>query len=428
MMKFYDLFALRRIGMAWAILWIALTGCRDDEMPAPAVNREEDAIQDVYAIMKEWYLWNEELPDLNLSEFNTPQEVLEALRKSPIDRWSFIEDAETYNQLFDQGKYEGYGVRFAWEDEHTLRIALVYKDSPFYEAGIRRGWKVNKINGQAVVNLTANLSAATNTFEFESPEGSLLNRTFTKEEIDINTVLHSSVIPVNNAKVGYLVFSSFLQTSEEELKKVFAAFQAAGISDLILDMRYNGGGRVNIAEYLASNIIGPAGSGKNFIEYVHNEDKTAYNQSRTFIEPELPLNLTRLIVIVTESTASASELIINGLKPFMDIILVGGDTHGKPVGSYSFNDRDKKYAINPITFAITNEDGEGYYFDGLKADVYVPDGLTRDFGDPEESQLKEVLYYIEHGSFSISGARQTLPAPSRKTLAYEGINQITGAY
>jgi len=179
---------------------------------------------------------------------------------------------------------------------------------------------------------------------------------------------------------------------------------------------------------LASNIIGPAGIGKNFIEYVHNEDKTAYNQSHTFIEAELPLNLTRLIVIATESTASASELIINGLKPFMDIILVGDDTHGKPVGSYSFNDRDKKYAINPITFAITNEDGEGYYFDGLKADVYVPDGLARDFGDPEESQLKEVLYYIEHGSFSISGARQTLPAPSRKSLAYEGIYQITGAY
>lgn len=427
-MKIHDFFELKRIGMIGVFLLVALAGCRDDDMPGPDVNREEGAIQDVYAIMKEWYLWNDELPDLNLSEFDTPQEVMEALRKNPIDRWSFIEDAETYDQLFDQGKYEGYGVRFAWEDDNTLRIAFVYKDSPFYEAGVRRGWKVNKINGQAAANLTGSLSAATNAFEFESPEGTLLQQTFTKEEIDINTVLHSSVIPVNNIKAGYLVFNSFLQTSETELKAVFEEFQAAGISDLILDMRYNGGGRVNIAEYLASNIIGPAGSGKNFIEYVHNENKTEYNRTHTFIESTLPLNLTRLIVIASESTASASELIVNGLKPFMDIIIVGDDTHGKPVGSYSFNDRDKKYAINPISFAITNEDGEGYYFDGLKADVYVPDGLARDFGDPEESQLKEALFFIENGSFSISGSRLALPPATKKSFDYEGVYQITGAY
>lgn len=428
MIKFYNFPALKRMGMTWTFLLAALVGCQDDDMPDPAVNREAGAIQDVYAIMKEWYLWNDELPDLDLSTFNTPQEVMEALRKTPADRWSFIEDAETYKQLYDQGKYEGYGVRFAWEDNYTLRIAFVYEDSPFYEAGVRRGWKVNKVNEQAVANLPIDLSASTNTFEFESPEGKLLTGTFSKEEIYINTVLHSSMVPVNDTKVGYLVFNSFLQTSEAELKAVFEEFQTAGISELILDMRYNGGGRANIAEYLATNIIGPAGSGKNFIEYVHNEDKAEYNRSNTFLEPEVPLNLTRLMVIASESTASASELIINGLKPFMDITIVGDDTHGKPVGSYSFNDREKKYAINPISFAITNEDGEGYYFEGLKADVYVPDGLTRNFGDPEEARLKEALYYLEHGSFSISGARQAPPAPSRKTLSYEGLYQITGAY
>lgn len=427
-METYGLLALKRILIAGGLWVMILTGCRDDEMPAPAINREEEAIQDVYDIMKEWYFWNEELPDLDLSKYNTPQEVMETLRKQPLDRWSFIEDAETYNQLFDQGKFEGYGIRFAWEDENTLRIAFVYKDSPFYEAGVRRGWKVTKINGQAVKDSNGNLSATTNTFEFENPEGNLITQTFIKKEVRVNTVLYSSVIPVNNIQVGYLVFNSFLQPSEAELREVFTEFQAAGISELILDLRYNGGGRVNIAEYLASNLIGAAGDGKNFIEYVHNEDKVEYNQNRTFIVPEIPLNLSRLIVIASGSTASASELIINGLKPFMDIIIVGEDTHGKPVGSYSFNDRDKKYAINPISFAITNENGEGFYFDGLKADVYVPDGLSRDFGDPEEAQLKEALFFIANGNFSISGSRFAQPSPVKKSFAYEGIYQITGAY
>lgn len=427
MKQVYGFFALKRIQFIGLLLVVLLAGCQDDDMPD--VTREAGAIEDVYNIMKDWYLWNDELPELDLSQFNTPQEVMEALRKTPIDHWSFIEDAETYNQLFEQGKYEGYGVRFEWENQNILRLAFVYKDSPFYEVGVRRGWKINKINGQSVPNLTTNLSDATNTFEFENPEGKIVNGTFTKKEIAVNTVLYDSIITVNNNKIGYLVFNSFLQTSEAELKAVFTEFKAAGITDLILDMRYNGGGRVTIAEYLATNIIGPAGSGKNFIEYVHNEDRAEfYNKNQTFIDPELPLNLTRLIALTSKSTASASELIINGLKPFMDIILIGENTHGKPVGSYSFNDRDKKYAINPISFAITNADGEGYYFDGLPVDAHIADDLIHDFGDPEEARLKEALYYIEHGEFSDSGARQLPVAHTKKTVAYEGIYQITGAF
>ncbi len=407
---------------------IAFTSCKDDEIPAPKIEREEGAIEDVYAIMKEWYLWNDELPDLDLSKYNTPQEVMDALQKKPTDRWSFIEDAETYEQLFDQGKYEGYGVRFVWEDENTLRIALVFEDSPFYEAGVRRGWKVTKINGKAVSSVSSSIEAATNTFELVSPDGKLITETFTKKEISINTVLHSSIISVNSTKVGYLAFNSFLRTSEAELKEVLEKFHTENISEMILDMRYNGGGRANIAEYLASNIIGTAGSGKNFIEFVHNDDKAEYNQSSTFIAPEFPLNLNRLIVIASESTASASELIINGLKPFMDIVIVGNDTHGKPVGSYSFNDREKKYAINPISFAITNDMGEGYYFDGLPADVQVPDDLSRDFGNPEEARLKEALFFIDNGMFSVSGSRFAQPSPTKKSITYNGIYEITGAY
>ena len=425
-MKIQTLFPLKSILLGCIFLVIALASCKDDEMPV--VNREEGAIQDVYNIMKEWYFWNEELPELDLSKYNTPQEVMEALRKTPTDRWSFIEDAETYNQLFEQGKFEGYGVRFAWEDENTLRMAFVYKDSPFYEAGVRRGWKVTKINGKDIKDVNGNLPAATNTFEFEDPQGQRITKTFTKKEVTINTVLHSSVIPVGDLKVGYLVFNSFLQPSEDELRKVLGEFQAAGISEMVLDMRYNGGGRGNIAEYLASNIIGAAGNGKIFIEYVHNESKTDYNQTRTFLDPEIPLNLSRLIVIASKSTASASELMINGLKPFMEVIVIGEDTYGKPVGSYGFNDQEKKYAINPISFAITNSNGEGYYFEGLKADVQIPDGLHYDFGNPEETQLKEALFYIANGNFSVSGARVVKPLPVKKSFAYEGIYQITGAY
>jgi len=117
-----------------------------------------------------------------------------------------------------------------------------------------------------------------------------------------------------------------------------------------------------------------------------------------FSAPDVLLNINKLVVIATSGTASASEAVINGLKPFMDVKIVGGDTHGKPVGMYSFEHGNYKFV--PICFKLTNSEGYGDYFGGLPADAYRTDDLSKDWGNPNEASLKEALYYIENGFFS----------------------------
>ncbi len=418
----------RNVWIFWLPCLVLLLGCKKDE-ELPVVDEvTQKAIQEVYDIMNEWYFWNDELPPVEVTDYKTPEELLEALRKRPLDRWSYIEDAETYDQLFNQGIYKGYGVQFGWDTEGYLRIAYVYQDSPFYKAGVRRTWRVISINGISAENFTGSLRADNNTFVLEDTEGQVFTKNITAQEVKVNTVLYHGVVPVQGKKIGYLVFNSFLQTSKDELKPVFQEFQSERITELILDLRYNGGGRVNIAEYLAANIIGANGEGKNFYEYIYNEDKADENEAVPFYTPDIPLDLPRLFVIASKSTASASELIINGLLPFMDVVVIGDDTYGKPVGSFGF--RLEAYVLNPICFAITNDDGYGFYFDGLKANAYVPDDLTRDLGDVNEARLKEALYYIETGNFSSSGSRaRPSQLPEKKQWQPQSeLQQVIGAF
>ncbi|MGD1894133.1 MAG: S41 family peptidase [Cyclobacteriaceae bacterium] len=226
-------------------------------------------------------------------------------------------------------------------------------------------------------------------------------------------------------KVGYLVFNSFLATSIDELKPVFREFKEEGIQELILDLRYNGGGRVNVAEYMAANIVGSRGAGRNFIEYIFNEQQSEQNQFVPFNSPEYSLDLDRLITITSKSTASASELVINGLRPFMDVVVIGDNTHGKPVGSFPF--RFGGYAISPISFKIANDDGEGEYFEGFRPDSYISDDLNHKFGDLREARLREALNFIETGIFlGETARRERLDTDQR--IEWSGFRLEIGAY
>ncbi|MEQ9442240.1 MAG: S41 family peptidase [Cyclobacteriaceae bacterium] len=417
----------------WMIVLImagALWSCQEDEeLNVP--NEEEKALMEFTdQVMQEWYLWNDELPEVNLADYASADELLDALR-NPLDRWSYIEEEETYDNFFNNAQYEGYGFRMEFDEEEKLRVAFTYRDSPFGELGVDRSWTINKINGKTIPailasqSVTQEISNPTNTFELIDDQGNIITKTLTKATIGINTVLHHQIFEVDGTKVGYLVFNSFLATSIDELRPVFQEFQQAGIQELILDLRYNGGGRVNVAEYMAANIVGSQGSGRNFIEYIYNEDKAAaQNESVPFETADSPLSLDRLITITSGNTASASELVINGLRPFMEVVVIGDNTHGKPVGSRPF--RSEGYALNPIIFKIANDDGEGEYYQGFPADSYISDDLGHKFGDPEESRLKEALYFLETGLFSTGSAR--LEPSTGPQIRWKGFRQEIGAY
>ncbi len=408
----------------------------EEELEAIGMLKQQQAQADqlktaVFDIMHEWYLWNDQIPDVNPDKFDDANALLNAMMNKPTDKWSYIQAEESYKSFFEKGEYEGYGLRMARDLAGNLRVAFVYEDSPFGRAGIKRSWIIDKINGTAIKDINGQtlsnlLEGNSHTFQLIKPDGSVVSESLTKTTIGINTVLNADVLERNGTKIGYLAFNSFLATSEDELNQAFQKFRSEGIQELIVDLRYNGGGRVNIAEWMASNIIGNAGSGKNFIEYNFNPDKAdELNEAVPFNAPTIALDLDRIITITSRASASASELLINGLRPFIDVKLVGDDTYGKPVGSFPII--KEGYAISPISFKIVNDQGLGEYYNGLQADVYVEDDLNHQLGDPNEARLKEALYYLENGIFSGTTARQ-LARIKEQQLELSGFRQEIGAF
>ena len=163
------------------------------------------------------------------------------------------------------------------------------------------------------------------------------------------------------------MFRNFVQPSYAALDEAFAALKEAGATELVIDVRYNGGGLVDVATHLAGLVGGPVTDGRVFGEFRHNDRNTRLNETLRFGNPPQTLTLQRLFVITTRSSASASELIINGLRPHIPVVVIGGTTFGKPVGQYGFSFCDKVLA--PVSFSIVNADGQGDYFDGIAPDV-----------------------------------------------------------
>jgi C-terminal processing protease CtpA/Prc len=181
------------------------------------------------------------------------------------------------------------------------------------------------------------------------------------------------------------------------LNDAFAALKTAGANELVLDVRYNGGGLVDVAAHLASLIGGTRTNGQAMLNYVHN-DKIGPIRDKTtrFTLLENALNLERLFVIATHGTASASELVPNSLRPFMPVIFIGDTTYGKPVGQYGLRFCDK--ILWPVAFSIKNANFEGDYFDGIAPDCQAADDATHQLGDPEEASFAEALTYIRTGA------------------------------
>ena len=377
----------------------------------------------LYEVMKEWYLWYETMPAVNPDDYHSLNALLDALRYSPTDRWSYVMSTEEYDRYYGEGEYIGHGIGLIGDAGGNLWTGWVYEESPAQDQGIERGWIILSINGENISNETNldsllgdNEVGVMNSFTFRKPGGQTINLDIEKQIVDINSVLYSDIINVNDTKVGYLVYQHFLVTSVEELDTVFKGFQDNQINDIIVDLRYNPGGQVDVAQHLGSLIAGEYAIKRDFVRLEYNDQKSERNLTRPFLDVEYMMTPTpeRVFFITTSRSASASELVINGLlgltdlgRPF-EIYLVGDDSHGKPVGSISSRFVDS--TLIPITFRYMNRKNEGGFFDGLPANSYIEEDITKDFGDPEEPLLQEVLYFIENGSFTGTGVKKSIPA------------------
>jgi C-terminal processing protease CtpA/Prc len=364
--------------------------------------------------MSDLYFWYQYLPAVDPAKFDSPEAYLDAVRYRPLDStFSYVTSREANQAFFSDSQFIGFGFSSSLEvlnrsDDDAMRVTQVFALSPAEEAGLRRGARIVEINGVSVSDLIAR-GEIDNAFGpaevgveaqivFQKDDGQRQGARMVKRLVTIPTVSLTRAYDTLGRKTGYIFFRNFVEPSYAALDQAFGELRSAGVRDLILDLRYNGGGLVAVAQYLAGLIGGVRTEGQVFTEYFHN-DKNAFRNRTTRFDPKPnALNLDRLIVITTRASASASELVINALRPFIPVTIIGDRTYGKPVGQYSIPFCDKVLA--PVAFTLRNASGEGDFFDGLAPTCVASDDTRHQLGDVLEASLREALTFVQTNACS----------------------------
>ena len=421
---------------------IILTACprKKDSLPDNIASMPK-IIDTSYEYSKDIYLWYNQLPaSINNSSYSDPNKLMEYIRgysfepefNRDVDRWSFAMKQSEWNKV-SQGIAGDFGLGVFFMSANDLRVKSVEKLSPAGVAGIKRGWKIIKINDRTsittseadinyIVNALFNSTTVRITFQkhdgTNSNEYSLNALEYKEQSIYLDTVYNE-----NAGKVGYMVYNSFLGASAytvDGFRRVFDKFATQGIGHLIVDLRYNSGGYVWMQQLLGDYIVNNTGNGKiSMIELFNNKYASRFNDT-AFFNKKGTLNLNKVYFIVTKGTASASELLINGLKPFMNVQLIGSKTEGKAVGFFPIDVAD--WYIFPVSFRTVNNNSEGNYFDGLIPSgnaLGVADGLDKDWGDKNENMLNKTLAAINNnGVFAYTPGSNTIS----RSVYFDGIN------
>ena len=334
----------------------------------------------------------------------------DSLLFKPTDRYSFTESTAQFIQFFTEGRRTGYGYSLAFADatQTVLMVRTVEPLSPVGTAGLLRGETIVSIDGFTPLQIVSGSLSFVSTvgvarnFVVRNTLG--VQRSFTVASADyvLSPVLASKVLTApNNNKVGYLAYQEFISSSNTALGTAIDSFRTAGVTDVVLDLRYNGGGATSVARNLASMLGGSALAGKVFAEYRYSNKNAANNFSQTFLSstvslPAAPLeNLSRVFIITAAGTASASELVLNSLKPFKNVVTIGSTSFGKP---YAFVPREAcGTTYSAVNIEIVNASGVTVPTTGVPATCSVSDDLTRQLGDPAELRTAAALSYISTG-------------------------------
>ena len=271
--------------MRQVVLGLALLLAGAGASPAAAQNGPSScsaAGQNLYVrdVMQDLYLWNEFLPAVNPTSFSTPEAYLEAVRYRLLDtRFSYITSAASSNAFYSDSQFIGYGFSTSLEGD-DLRVLQVYPDSPASEAGLARGDAILEIDGRSVAGLVASGQIGTafgaseiglsSEILFRSLTGVERRQRMTKRAVTIPTVSLTRAYDVDGRRVGYLFFRNFVRPSVAALNEAFDALGQAGVTELVLDLRYNGGGLVDVAVHLSSLIGGALTAGQPFATFAHN--------------------------------------------------------------------------------------------------------------------------------------------------------------
>lgn len=470
--------------------------CQDDEImeeveantvvpETETASRKELSLDSLYLYAKEIYLWYDALPgyqEFNPRNYASHNSELKDLTKAVFDlsqyalnpetgqayefvsysgnraKYSYIKETESAfeSQSFQSatsldGKEDDFGLALSAVAADDIRIRYVNAGSPAADAGLSRGDILLKVNGRSVradsqsdVKLINNsLNQSSFTITVEKADGTILEKKLSKGTYTLNPIYKKSLLEAGTNKVGYVAYSKFSskENSFAALDEAFAEFASAGVTDLVVDLRYNSGGYVSTAEYLCNLIAPSALNGNVMYKEVFNDimqegradilknqvlldqndepvqfrgrnatyadvDYSEAGKTFKFNKKGALGSVKNVYFIVSSSTASASELVINALKPYLNVTIIGSRSYGKPVGFFGIRIDD--YTLYLSNFTTVNAANEGDYFSGFEPDIPAADDVTRDFGDPQEICLSVAMTLIEQGTKTPPNARVTL--------------------
>ena len=442
--------------MALTVLCAAMSACSDEDDHVTAAHRTGDGDEAISSVtieanrfvrdvMSDYYYWEAEMPSLDYKKQSDTEEYFYSLLSSK-DRFSYISsDAQATIDGFE-GKYTDFGWEYklsylsSTSDSVVAIVTYVYDATPASAAGVRRGDVVYAVDGKAINSdnyRTLFVNAASGSFAaYRVENGNLAKVSYSMAAADIteNPVALSRIIDnADGSKVGYLFYTSFSYTFNDDLVAAFKSFADGGVSDVVLDLRYNPGGDLEALSYMCS-MLAPKSAVDNKDEMLFYDfnDKlktlASYSRDSSSVhfsdEPGVNLDLSRLVVLVGPDTYSASEATIWSLMPYSDVTLIGDTTGGKNSMMYVMSPEDFTYAssgmpyysssinnwlIMPIVAIYKNTTGQAFDTSlgyGLPPTYYVPDlasvltkGL-KPIGDPDENLLAASLSYLSTGSVS----------------------------
>ncbi len=417
------------LALAAAMLAFACQN-EEDQTPPVAASPNVAVNQWILNVMSEVYLWLDDM-GTPIADDSDPEEYFDALLNTPTDRFSVIypDYQELINSLSGislEAGYEFILYRQSSENNNVIaEISYIKKNSPASNVDLKRGDFIYEINGTQITlnNYLELLDAIEGTHslsyarynEAEEQYYAMPEVTLTAVQLAENPNFLDTVYTIDNEKIGYLVYHFFAPGTsdnatayDDEMDEIFANFKAEGIDHLILDFRYNGGGYVSSAVNLASLIAPGVGTSSVFSKTKYNsflmenvpslsDVKTAFEAKTQNLGNTLANN--RVYVLTSSRTASASELIVNGLKPYMDVFLIGNVTYGKNVGSIAFEDEeneDNAYGILPIVSQSFNSLDQSEYSEGFTPNISVLESQEPllPFGDTNELLLRTAISQI----------------------------------
>ena len=373
--------------------------------------------------MLDYYLFSDQVPTVNLNDYADVETLIRDLRATPFDRFSYVDDAQRSNAFFEEGKFFGFGWRLERTSDSDVQFKLINPDSPITQHDVRRGDFLRAINGVNLDDITSEQidvflgigdAVVSPVLTIQRGTATPFTITVTKTTFNLQTVIETNVVQEGNQRVGYLHFLSFLQTSSAELDSAFEYLATQNINELVLDLRYNGGGRIDVAGKLAAQIGGNLVQNQDFARFEYNQRYANENFTFPYPAQTKALDLSRVFVLTTGETCSASELVINGLRPFVEVITVGSTSCGKPYGTRA--DEACGKAMHALRISLVNAEGVGDYYEGLDADCPANDNLNDTLGTPTEALFSSALEYIRTGSCNAIAYRSKPPTTDDELL------------